>query len=298
MEKTLLEQLKSYLLEMDKKRKFTRLQNNLEFAIKHLDPEEVSEFLQEGASIELLEKQDSTLGIAADSYGFKLFEVIDQYRKQKHMKYDEYHRQIYGLRKEELDPELNAQMEEVTKRLLEISELLYQHGANINHNTYLAYKDQGMLLDMISEKREIVEIPTVFEKMIVGPMYYSKDISILKWAASKPDLDVKKLTDSTAVTGILYAECPESVQALQLALERGIALKDSEALGIRYNSLIDCLIHQDISYRQEKFNILWQMATEEQRNYLVENYHLDSIEIPVNFGENTSGTSDYSPKGK
>lgn len=155
MEKTLLEQLKDYLLELDQKRKFTRLQSNLEYAIKNLNVETVNELLESGASIELLEKEESTLGMAADAYTSNIFNTIDLYRKQKHMKLDDDLSQTSSSSKDELDSELNAQMEEETNRLLMMSEFLYQHGANINHNTYLGYVLQGGLMDVFTEKKEI-----------------------------------------------------------------------------------------------------------------------------------------------
>lgn len=297
MDKTILEQLKSYLSELDKKRKFTRLQNNLEYAIKNLDAETVSELLESGASVELIEKEESTIGMAEIAYSTRLFNIIDQYRRQKHIKFDVYFNQIFDLGKEELDPELNEQIEEATRSLLTLSELLYQHGADINHNTYLAPKDQGMLMDIISEKKEIVKVDTVFERMAGGVIGYSKDMRVLEWIANKPDFDVTELKDSS-ISVFLQARCPESVQILQLVLEKGFPLKNVNIYGIEYNALIECLAHHDLKYRQEKFDLLWKYAKQEQRDHLLENYDVSSIEIPVNFGENTSGTSGYSPRGK
>lgn len=298
MDKTILEQLKAYFLEMDQKRKLSCLQNNLEYAIKNLDVETVSELIESGASVELIEKEQSTLGMAADAYYSRLFEIIDQYRKQKHMKFEDYRSQITDLGKEELEPELNVQMEEATKNLLTMSEFLYQHGADINHNTYLGYKDQGMLMDMISEKREIMKVQTVFVRMVGGVIWNSKDMSVLEWIASKPDFDITKLEDSNIISTFLHARCPESVEALRLVLEKGLQIKSTELYGMEYNALIECLAHQDLNYRQEKFNLLWNHAKQDQRDRLLRNWDLSSIEIPVNFGANTQDPSDYGTRGK
>lgn len=288
MDKTILEQLKAYFLELDQKRKFNRLQDNLEYAIRNLDAETVNELIESGASIELLEKKESTIGMAAQEYEFTLFHIVDQHRRQKHMKSDAYFNQIFDLGKEELDPELNEQMEEATRKLLTMSEFLYQHGANINHNTYLTLKDQGTLLDIISEKKETVEVPTVFERVVAGVTGCSKDMRVLEWFANKPDFDVTKLKDRS-ISVFLHARCPESVQILQLVLEKGFPLKNVNIYGIEYNALIECLADHDLEYRQEKFNLLWKYAKQEQRDYLLENYDVSSIEIPVDFGENASG---------
>jgi len=290
MDKTVLEQLKAYFLEMDQKRKLNRLQRNLEYAIENLDVETVKELLENGASIELLENEKSTLGMAANTYEFRLFDIVDQYRKKKHMKHDEYSSQVIHLGKEELEPELNAQMEEVTKKLLTMLEFLYQHGANINHNTYLALKTEGTLIEIFSDQKEIIKVPTVLERIAGAVLWMSKDMSVLEWVTNKPDFDITKLEDSRIISSFLYADCPESVQALQLVLERGLSIKDKGIVyGIEYNDLIECLIHQDLEYRQEKFNLLWKYAKKNQKDHLLENFDLSSIEIPVGFGENTSG---------
>lgn len=291
MDKTFLEQLKNYLLEMDQKRKFGRLQSNLRYAIENLDIETTKELLQNGASIEQLEETESMIGLAASTYDFQLYNIVSKYCKQRHIKMHQYFNQILRLGKDDLDPELNAKMEEETKNLLEMSELLYQNGANINHNTYLGYKEQGMLRDIISEQRQLKKVPTVFERMGAGIFTFSKDISVLEWVASKPDFNIKRLQDGNVVARLIHMECPESVQALQILLERGLHLEDYEVFGNRYNALIDCLAYQNLTNRQEKFNLVWQMATEEQRDYVTKTFDLGNIEIPVGFGENTSGTS-------
>ncbi len=300
MDKTILEQLKAYFLELDKKRKFNRLQDSLKYAIKSLDAETVKQLLESGASIELIEQEESTLGIAADEYYSKLYEVLNQHRKENHKQIDlgTYHWQIIEQGKDELELELNTKMAEITKKLLAVSEVLYQYGANINHNTYLGYKDQGMLMDIISEKREIVKIASVFERMCAGVIGFSKDIEVLEWIANKPDFDITKLEDSNVVTNFLYMNCPESIQGLQLVSEKGLRLKESEVYGIKFNALIDCLIHQDIDYRQEKFNILWKMATESQKNNLVENFNTDTIELPGEARKTETDSVTESPKNR
>lgn len=298
MDKTILEQLKAYFLEMDQKRKQNRLQSNLKYAIENLDVETAKELIESGASVELIEKEESTLGMAAHTYTSRLFQIVDQYRKQKHIKSDVYLEQINNLGKKELEPELNAQMEEATRNLLTMSELLYQHGANINHNTYLGLKDSGTLMDIFSEKKEIMKVPTVFAKMAEGVIWLSKDMSVLEWIASKPDFDITKLEDSNIISSFLYAGCPESVQALQLVLEKGLQIESTDVYGVEYNALIECLAHQELNNRQEKFHLLWQHAKQEQRDYVMENFDLSSIEISTNFGENTQDSSGYGTMGK
>lgn len=235
------------------------------------------------------------MGIALNQYDSKLFGILDRDRKKQLITYDTYFSRVYQSGKDDLDPIVASQIEVETRKLLTTLEFLYLNGADVNHHTYLAYKSQGSLQDVFCEKKELREGPTVFEKMVTSVLMHSKDISILQWITSKEDFDVNKLKNRNIGKGLLHARSPESVKVLQMILEMGLPIEEMYMLGIKYSVLVDCIVHEDIKYRQEKFNLLWKYATEEQRGELIENFDVGSIKIPVELEkdnvESSVGTS-------
>lgn len=124
--------------------------------------------------------------------------------------------------------------------------------------------------------------------MASGVIGFSKDMRVLEWIASKKDFDITKVEDSVLVKSLIFQGGSEALQTLQLVSEKGMHLKEDDFFGLPHTPLIDCLVHREITDRQEKFNLLWKMATKEQREFLIDNFKHDDIHIPEEVTENSS----------
>lgn len=255
------------------KKYFQRKQEGLKLAVQCLDTESIKELLQEGASIQELEKENSSLALALESYERIIFDINEKNRKKNHFRFDDYYRTL-ELENSPLSAELQLQIEKTMKNTISTLEMLYQNGADINYRTYLERPMENEI-----KPNDYVNI---FELVCCNLGHFTYDTDIIKWIVSKEDLDIKQSANSNIISYFLNMNNSQSLEALQLVLERGLPLHVEHMGRVNITSLVDCLVRTDIKYRQEKFNLLWECATEEQRNELINNYHVNNIEIPQN----------------
>lgn len=260
------------------------------YALESLDIDSINDYLNDGISIENAEKEGSVLSKLLQGYERYLFNILDDYRRKIVKKKDsEFFHEYAKWSAEDLPDELKELIEPLNNAIVNLLEILYQNGANINHNTYLGYSD-----NIFSDKRVVREAPSVMQ-YVMNCFYYSKQMPLIDWILSKEEL----VLEPKMIKQSLYQDNHDSVLLLDRLLDRGFKdngynffelpflgelgmttdIPDSVA-NIRISPLVECITHDDMAYRQEKFNVLWEHASELEKRETKENWKMDSVIIP------------------
>lgn len=290
MDNNLFELVKKYLkLKREESLKEKKLRR-FECALDSLDIDSINDYLEDGISIEDAEKEQSVLSRLLQGYERYLFNILGDYRRKIAKKKDsEFFQEYAKLDEENLPSELKSLIEPLNNAIVNLLEILYQKGANINHNTYLGYSDS-----FFSDKRVLREAPSVMQ-YVMNCFYYSKQMPLIDWILSKEEL----VLEPKMIKQALYQENHDSVLLLDRLLDRGFKdngynffelpflgelgmttdIPDSVA-NIRISPIVECITHDDLAYRQEKFNVLWEHASELEKRETKENWKMDGVIIP------------------
>lgn len=288
-----VEQVKRYLqIKKEENLKEKKLRR-FGYALESLDAERINELLQDGVTIADYEKQESTLSKVLNGYSRYLFDILDDYRRKVLRKRDgEFYQDYWEINQEDLPDVLKDLIEPLNKTVMSILEYLYQNGANINHNTYLGYVDNGILTD----KKEVKEGASVMAH-IMDCYSFSKQMDLVDWILAKSELNL----EPKMIKSVLYQKNRDSVTLLDRLLDRGFKdegynflsviqalagmvggedLLDKDDEGFQVTPLVECIAFKDIMYRQEKFDVLWEHASELEKRQIKENWNLDDLVIP------------------
>lgn len=278
--KNILESIKKYIQvkkqEGEKQRRLTRF----EYALKELNIEKINEYLNDGISIEEFEKGNSTLRKVLQGYEDYLFDIIENYRrKNTKMKNWDFFSKYCKMSTNDIPDEIKDQIKLKNKEVINLLEVLYQRGANINHNTYLGSPDS--IIDDLRDKKEIHKAVSVMQ-VVYGISTISKEQSLIDWILEKEELVLEPRVIEQAV----YDNNPDSVDMLEKLMKRGFRaeVKDFSIIGFNQKIplLVEIIVCEDIVKAKEKFNVLWKYATEEEKIDFIENYDLDKFDIPNN----------------
>ncbi len=283
-ENNLIEQVKKYLqIKKEENLKAKKLRR-FGYALESLDAEKINDFLDDGISIQDFEKNESVLATLLKGYDHYLFNIIDDYRRKVlKMKDSEFFHEFLKMNQDDMPEDLKKLIVPLNETILNLLEALYLRGADINHHTYLGYSE-----NFLSDKREIKEGPSVMQ-YIINCLIYSKQMSLVDWILSKEEL----VLEGKMVNQALNGDNHDSVLLLDRLLDRGFEWEVFDFYGLKVTPLSECLALTDIAYRQEKFNVLWEHATELEKQETKEQWKMDNIVIPE---ENVGYGSGEGPK--
>lgn len=262
MEKNgLLKNIENFFKTTKEDIKFMENEVKFQDALKCLDFEAIKEVVKNGYSISEFEQLHGSTLIRTMTCSLEIMlSIFKKYWPKEYIKYycEAYPRMGYETLPEPLKKELSS----VTSALISTMDVLYANGADINKRGEPVQDESimGVLLD----KTKIEGDSSPFE-IAIRCLDYLKLPNVIEWFTQKDDFKLNE--QKGIVSTLIRLDSNVSVEVLDMLLKGGLELESYEVNGEanRYSSLHECISVGGNQTRQQKFQLLYQAATPEQK---------------------------------